>query len=69
MILNLSYEMIHALMRASASRQDELIARYKTDTQEYELLNAFELMTSEIITDAKMNGFDITMINKPAQDL
>ena len=53
MELNLSYEMIHALMRASQTRQDILSERNRSNTMEHDLLLQFEEMASEILTEAK----------------
>ena len=65
MELNLSYEMIHALMRASQARSDMLSERNRSNTMEYDLLLQFEEMANEILTEAKSRKqFSYDTINK-----
>ena len=65
MELNLSYEMIHELMRASQARSDMLSERNRSNTMEYDLLLQFEEMANEILTEAKSRKqFSYDTINK-----
>ena len=68
MNLNLSYEMIHALMRASQRRQDELENNNRADKIEYELLNQFEEMACDILAEANQTKqFSFKTINCTAE--